>query len=92
MNLQLCGREQSWQILTYCDMTPESQSRRSLLGNDSVSRFPRQRIRKQQWKYCWAIMMELVFSVGSATRLCNEDSRPAERHLRESLETAVEDD
>jgi hypothetical protein len=33
-----------------------------------------------------------VFSVGSTPRLHNEDSRPAEIKLRESLETAVEDD
>jgi hypothetical protein len=32
-----------------------------------------------------------VFSVGSAPRLYNEDPRPAEEQLRESLETAVED-
>jgi hypothetical protein len=36
--------------------------------------------------------METVFSVGSDPRLCNEDSRPAEIELRESLEAAVEDD
>jgi hypothetical protein len=37
--------------------------------------------------------METVFSLGSAPRLYNEDPRPAERiELRESLETAVEDD
>jgi hypothetical protein len=35
----------------YCGMTPESRNsevRNSLLGNDSVDTFPRQRIRKQQ--------------------------------------------
>jgi hypothetical protein len=32
-------------------MTPESQSRPSLQGNDTVNRFPRQRISKQQSKY-----------------------------------------
>jgi hypothetical protein len=37
-------------------------------------------------------MMETVFSVGSAPRLYNEDPRPAELELRESLEIAVEDD
>jgi hypothetical protein len=37
-------------------------------------------------------MIEAVFSVGSAPRLFNENSRPAEMELRESLETAVEDD
>jgi hypothetical protein len=36
--------------------------------------------------------MEIVFSVGSAPRLYNEDPRRAESELRESLETAVEDD
>jgi hypothetical protein len=37
--------------------------------------------------------METVFSFGSAQRIYNEDSRPAERReLRESLEMAVEDD
>jgi hypothetical protein len=35
--------------------------------------------------------METVFSVGAALRLYN-DLRPAETALRESLETAVEDD
>jgi hypothetical protein len=29
-------------------MTPENQTRRSLLGNDPVNTFPLQRIRKQQ--------------------------------------------
>jgi hypothetical protein len=38
--------------LQYCDMTPDGQSRRSLLGNDSVNRFLRKRIRKQQSGYC----------------------------------------
>jgi hypothetical protein len=33
-----------------------------------------------------------VFSVGSDPRLYNEESRPAEKELRESLEMAVEDD
>jgi hypothetical protein len=32
------------------------------------------------------------FSVGSAPRPCNEDPRPSEIELRESLETAVEGD
>jgi hypothetical protein len=36
--------------------------------------------------------METVFSVGSTPRLYNEDPKPAEIELRESLETAVEDD
>jgi hypothetical protein len=36
--------------------------------------------------------METVFSVGSAPRLYNEDPRPAEIELRESLETRVDDD
>jgi hypothetical protein len=36
--------------------------------------------------------METVFSVWSATRLYNEDPRPAELELRESLETADGDD
>jgi hypothetical protein len=36
--------------------------------------------------------METAFSVGSAPRLYNEDSRPAEIELMEFLETAVEDD
>jgi hypothetical protein len=36
--------------------------------------------------------METVFSVGSAPMLYNEDPRPAEIGLRESLETAVEGD
>jgi hypothetical protein len=34
--------------------------------------------------------MERVFSVGSAPRLYNEDPRPAEIEVRESLEEAVE--
>jgi hypothetical protein len=33
--------------------------------------------------------MEMVFSVGSTPRPYNEDSRPAEIEIRESLETAV---
>jgi hypothetical protein len=33
-----------------------------------------------------------VFSVGSDPRLYNEDPRPAEIELRESLEMPVEDD
>jgi hypothetical protein len=36
--------------------------------------------------------MEMVFSAGSASRLHNEDLRPTGIELRESLETAVEDD
>jgi hypothetical protein len=36
--------------------------------------------------------METVFSVGSDPRLYNGDPRPAEIELKESLETAVEDD
>jgi hypothetical protein len=36
--------------------------------------------------------METVFSVGSDLRLYNEDPRPTELELRESLETPVEDD
>jgi hypothetical protein len=33
-----------------------------------------------------------VFSVGAEGRLYNEDPKPAEIELRESLKTAVEDD
>jgi hypothetical protein len=33
-----------------------------------------------------------VFSVGSTSRLYNEDPKPAEIKLRESLDMAVEDD
>jgi hypothetical protein len=72
-------------------MTPESQSKRSLLGNNSVNMFPLQRISKQQSKYSWAVTMETVFSVGSTPRLYNEDPRSAEIDLGKSLETAVED-
>jgi hypothetical protein len=36
--------------------------------------------------------MEMVFSVGSTSMLYNEDLRPEESELRQSLETAVEDD
>jgi hypothetical protein len=36
--------------------------------------------------------MEMVFSVGSALRLYNENPRPAERELRGSFEMAVEND
>jgi hypothetical protein len=36
--------------------------------------------------------METVFSVGYDPRLYNEDLRPAELKLRESLEMTVEDD
>jgi hypothetical protein len=36
--------------------------------------------------------MKKVFSVGSDPRLHNENQRPAELELAESLETAVEDD
>jgi hypothetical protein len=36
--------------------------------------------------------METVFSFGSDQRLYNEVSRPSDLELRESLETAVEDD
>jgi hypothetical protein len=52
-----------------------SQSRCSLLGNNSVNRFPRQRIHKQQFKCCWTVVMETVFSVGAALSLYNEDLR-----------------
>jgi hypothetical protein len=57
-------------ILWYDARKPEqrSQSRRSLLGNDSANRFPRQQIRKQQLKYCWTITMQTMFSVGSDPR------------------------
>jgi hypothetical protein len=65
-------------------MMPESQNSGAgvnvhLLCNDSVITFPRQRIRKQQLRYCWAIKMEIVFSVGSGPRLYTEDPRPADR-------------
>jgi hypothetical protein len=36
--------------------------------------------------------MKTVFSVGSYSRLYNKDPKTAESELRESLETAVEDD
>jgi hypothetical protein len=36
--------------------------------------------------------MKTAFSVRSALRVHNEDSRPAEKKLQESLEAAVEDD
>jgi hypothetical protein len=36
--------------------------------------------------------METVFSVGHFPALYNEDPRPAELDLRESLEMTVEDD
>jgi hypothetical protein len=36
--------------------------------------------------------METEFSVGSAPGLYNMDPRPTEKELKESLETAVEDD
>jgi hypothetical protein len=36
--------------------------------------------------------MEIVFSVGSDPRLYNEDPRPIETELRESLRMAVEED
>jgi hypothetical protein len=36
--------------------------------------------------------METVFAVGSDPRLYNEDRKQAELVLRESLETALEDD
>jgi hypothetical protein len=71
-------------------MTPESQRRRSFLANDSVNRFLRQGMSKQQSKYFWAMMMETVFAVGSAPGLYREDPRPAEIELREPLEMAVE--
>jgi hypothetical protein len=35
--------------------------------------------------------MAIVFSAGSAPRLYNEDTRPVELELRESLEMSVED-
>jgi hypothetical protein len=66
----------------YCDMTPESQRRRSLLGNDSVNRFPRQRIRKQQLKYCWVTTMETVFSVGPDPIRCQETASADCNRLR----------
>jgi hypothetical protein len=50
----------------------------SLLNNGSVNTFPRQRIRKQQSRCCWTIMLETVFSVGSAPSLYKEDPRPTE--------------
>jgi hypothetical protein len=62
-------------------MTPESQSRRSLLNNVSVNSFLRQRISNNR-NYCWAIMMETEFSVGSVSRLYSEDPRPIEIELR----------
>jgi hypothetical protein len=37
------------------------------------------------------VLLETVFSVGSASRLYNEDLWQLELELRESLETAVED-
>jgi hypothetical protein len=73
-------------------MTTENQIRRLLLGNDLVKSSPRQRIRKQQSRYFWAITLKTAFSDGDSPRLYNEDPRPAEIELRESLETAVEDD
>jgi hypothetical protein len=36
--------------------------------------------------------MEIVFSAGSSPRQYNEDPRPAESELRESLEMAIEND
>jgi hypothetical protein len=36
--------------------------------------------------------METVFSAGSHLRLYNEDQRPAELELKESLEMAIEGD
>jgi hypothetical protein len=33
---------------------------------------------KQLSRYCWAITMEKMFSMGSDPRLYNEDPRPAE--------------
>jgi hypothetical protein len=36
-------------------------------------------------------MREMVFSVGSDPRLCNDDPRLAEIELRESLEMAVDE-
>jgi hypothetical protein len=36
--------------------------------------------------------MQTVFSVGSDPRLHNKDPRPGELELRESHETAVQDD
>jgi hypothetical protein len=62
-------------LLLYCDMTPES--RNSGTRDDSVNRFPQQRIRNQQWMYCWDITTETVLSVGSAPRLYNENPRLA---------------
>jgi hypothetical protein len=50
-----------------------------LLGNDSVNRFPRQRINNETIEVFLAITMETVFSVEPAPRLYNEDSRPAGR-------------
>jgi hypothetical protein len=58
----------------YCDIMPESQSRHSLLDNDTINTFPRQRINKQQSRYCWATKMETVFSVVVAPRLYNRVS------------------
>jgi hypothetical protein len=36
--------------------------------------------------------MQMVFSVGSVPRLYNEDPKPADSELRESLVATVEDD
>jgi hypothetical protein len=66
-------------------MMPEGRYSRA-----RVNTFPLQRIRKQQSKYCWAITIKMMFSVGSAERLYNEDPRPAEKIVG-SLEAAVED-
>jgi hypothetical protein len=33
---------------------------------------------KQQSKYCWAVMMEIMFSLGSDPRLYNQNPRLAE--------------
>jgi hypothetical protein len=40
----------------------------------------------------WAITMKTVFSAGSDPRLYDEDPSPIETEVRQSLETAVEDD
>jgi hypothetical protein len=47
--------------------------RSPMLGNCWVHTFPLQRMLKQQSRYCWTITMETTFSVGSYSRLYNED-------------------
>jgi hypothetical protein len=69
----------------YCDFTPESRNsdRRSLLGNDSLNKIPRQRIRKQQLN-TQSQQQRIVFSAWSVQRGYKEEFRSWQEQHGES--------